>query len=65
MQPWTQVTVAVVVFFLENFIAGGLELGAKLDLGCSGNIILSAMMCWGVFNFHGVLIFNFFGSLLF
>ena len=29
--------------------------------GCSGNIILSAV-CWDVFNFHGVLIFNFLSS---
>ena len=55
----------VVVSLLAKFIAGGLELGTKLGLGCSGNIILSAIMCWGVFNFDGVLIFNFISSLLF
>ena len=49
--------------FLAKFIAGGLELGTKLGLGCSGNI-LSPIMCWGVFNFDGVLIFNFVSSLL-
>ena len=40
---------------MARFIAGGLELGKKWDLVCSEKIVLSAMLCWGVFNFEGVL----------
>ena len=45
--------------------AVGFELGMKWGAGSSRNIILSAMMRWGVLNFYGVLIFNFLTSLLF
>ena len=53
----------VAVSFLAKFTASGVKLSRNLDLRCSRNIILSAKVCWGVFNFQGVLIFNFFGSL--
>ena len=46
------------VSFLATFIAGGLELGKKWGLGCS-KIMLSAMMCWFVFHFQGVLYYKF------
>ena len=45
----------VTVSFLVKFIAGGLELGEKRGLGCSKNIMLSAMVFWGVFSFEVVL----------
>ena len=47
------------VSFLTKFATGGLELGKKLGLGCFKNIILSAIMCYSVFNCQGVL-YNFF-----
>ena len=51
----------VVVSFLTKLILVGLglEFGKKLVLGCSRNIMLSAMVCWCVFNFHGILIIHF------
>ena len=46
---------SVVVSFLPEFILVGLELGKKWGLNCSRNTVLSAMTCWCVFNFQGVL----------
>ena len=45
--------------FLAKFVAGGLELGKKRGLGCYRNIMLSAMVCWGVFNFQRILYYQF------
>ena len=36
------------VSFLARFAACGLKLGKKWGMGCSRNIMLSAIMCWGV-----------------
>ena len=38
-----------------GFIVDCLKLGKKWGLGCFRNIMLSAMMCWCVFSFQGVL----------
>ena len=51
------------VSLLTKFVADGLELGKKWGVGCSRNIMLSAMVCWGVFSFQGVL-YNYFLSFL-
>ena len=42
--------------FLAKVIAGGIEIGTKWDLGYSGNIILSVIMCYSVFNIHEVFL---------
>ena len=41
--------------FLAKLLAGCLELGKKWGLGYYRNIMLSAMVCWCVFNFQRVL----------
>ena len=45
--------------FQPKFITGGLELDKEWGLGCSRNIMISAMVCWCVSNFQGLLYFNF------